>query len=369
MTIPIPNIMESPPGPETIISGHRYLYFGGTSYYSLHNHPKLIETGIATWKKLGTNTATSRRGAGTAPVHLEVEAAAARFFNTEDSAYVASGYLSTTAGVQALYQAGTFDVLFVDEHAHFCVHDAARSTAASVHTFSHLSPEDLRAQLELHVKAGQKPMVLSDGIFPALGKIVPLTEYLEILEPFNGLVWLDDAHAAGVLGANGRGTAEHFGVNSDRVFTGATLAKAFGGFGGIVKGASDFIRLVRSGPAMCAASAPPSPVAAATAKGIQLVSENPQWRETLWKNARLLKSGLRKLGLEVHQSDVPITAFTLESSQRNQQVREQLLNRNIFIQRTTYPGASPGGMLRIVVFSTHTEEQITRLLNELGAII
>ena len=96
---------------------------------------------------------------------------------------------------------------------------------------------------------------------------------------------------------------------------------------------------------------------------------NPRWRGTLWKNARQLKSGLRRMGLEVHQSDIPITAFTLESSQRNQQVREQLLNRNIFIQRTTYPGASPGGMLRIVVFSTHSEEQITHLLNELGAII
>ena len=367
MSIPI--VMESAPGPETIINGQRYLYFGGTSYYGLHNHPKLIETGIATWKTLGTNTATSRRGAGTAPVHLEVEAAAARFFETEDCAYLASGYLSNTAGVQALYQAGKFDVIFIDEHAHFCVHDAARSTAANMHTFSHLNPEDLQQQLKVHVKAGQKPMVLSDGIFPALGKIVPLAEYLEILEPWNGLVWLDDAHAAGVLGANGRGTAEYFGVNSDRVFTGATLAKAFGGFGGIVKGASDFIRLVRSGPVMSAASAPPSPVAAATAKGIQLVSENPQWRERLWENARQLKKGLREMGLNINQSDVPIATFPLEGPDRIQQVREQLLKRNIFVQHTSYPGAGPGGMLRIVVFSSHSDEQINHLLKALSAVI
>lgn len=361
--------MESAPGPETVLNGRTYLYFGGTSYYRLHDHPDLIEAGISTWRNLGTNTATSRRGAGTTPVHAAVEAAASRFFDTEDSAYLASGYLSSTAGVQALYEAGSFDVIFIDEHAHFSVRDAARSTPAPAHTFSHVDACDLDRKLNVHMGDGQKPIVLTDGVFPGVGKVAPLAEYLEVLEPWNGLIWLDDAHAAGVIGENGRGTTEYSGLASDRIFAGATLAKAFGGFGGILTGANDFIESVRRGPVMGAASAPPTPVAAATEIGIQLVSQNPAWREALWRNARLLKNGLRDLGLDVDQSNIPIATFALESRERIQEVREQLLSCGIFVQHASYPGAGRDGLIRIVVSSGHSSEQIEHLLFELSARI
>ena len=361
--------MESPPGPETVINGRRRLYFGGVSYYGLHGNPQLMEAGFDAWQRLGLGTATTRSGMGTAPIHLEVESAAARFFGVEDAAYMASGYLSNTAGVQALHATGAFNAIFVDRHAHLCIDDAALSTGVPVHRFAHMDPEDLGAQLKQNLAPGQTPLVMSDGLFPTLGRIAPLPDYLEVLEPYGGLVWLDDAHPVGILGPNGRGTTDYFGVTSKRVFSGGTLSKAFGGFGGIVSGPADFIGRVHSGPVMIAASPPPSPVAAATLEGIALVEANPQWRRRLWDNARLLKDGLRGLGIEVDRTEVPIAAFTLESAARMQQVHTRLFERDIAIQYSHYPGAGAEGVLRAVVFSNHTPDQIGRLIDELGQVV
>lgn len=364
-----PFLMESPPGPETVINGRPRLYFGGVSYYGLHGNPKLMKAGFEAWRRLGLGTATTRSGMGTAHIHLEVEAEAARFFGAEGAAYMASGYLSNTAGVQALHTTGAFDVIFVDQHAHLCIDDAALSTGVPVHRFAHLDPDDLEAQLMQKLTPGQTPLVMSDGLFPTLGRIAPLPDYLEVLKPYGGLVWLDDAHPVGILGPNGRGTADHYGVDSDRVFSGGTLSKAFGGFGGIVPGPADFVDRVRRGPVMIAASPPPSPVAAATLEGLELVAANPQWKQQLWNNARVLKDGLRRLGLDVDQTEVPIAAFTLESAERMQQVHTQLFERDIAIQYSHYPGAGAEGVLRAVVFSTHTTGQIERLIDALGRYI
>jgi glycine C-acetyltransferase/8-amino-7-oxononanoate synthase len=364
-----PFLMESPPGPETVINGRRRLYFGGVSYYGLHGSPQLMRAGIEAWKRLGLSTATTRSGMGTAPLHLEVEAAAARFFGTEDAAYVASGYLSNTAGIQVLHTTRTFDTIFVDQHAHPCVHDAALSVGVPVHRFGHLDPDDLATQLRQNLRPGQTPLVMSDGLFPTLGRIAPLPDYLEVLEPFAGVVWLDDAHPVGILGPNGRGTAEHFGLESDRVFSGGTLSKAFGGFGGIIPGRADHVSRIRGGPVMIAASPPPSPVAAATLEGIDLVAANPRWRQQLWNNAGLLKHGLNRLGFDVEQNEVPIAAFTLESAARMRQVHAELFERDIAIQYTHYPGAGSQGVLRVVVFSTHTRDHIERLIDELGEVV
>ncbi len=362
-------IMESAPGSETTITGQSYLYFGGTGYYELQSHPELINAGIEAWKISGTSTAASRRGMGTAAIHLKVEQLAAKYFAAEDASYIASGYLSNMAGLQALYEARSFDVIFIDQHAHFCIFDAARSIGVENFPFSHLSPDDLLRQLKAHVKPGQRPVVLTDGLFPGHGSIAPLPRYLEILEPWNGIIWVDDAHGAGILGPHGRGTEDHFSLNSDRIYSGTTMSKAFGGFGGMVKGSKTFMANVRSGNVMNGASQPPLPIAATTARGIELVTANPQWREALWRNARLLKAGLRKLGFDTDQSEIPIITFSLENPHRNRQVFKQLLQRKIAIQNTNYPGIAAGGTLRMVAFSTHTDEQINYFLEELRSII
>ena len=368
-TITPPYRMESAPGTETVFNGRRYLYFGGVSYYGLHANAELMERGIETWRQLGLGSATSRLGMGTTPIYPRLEEAAARFFGTEDAAYLVSGYLSNLAGVQALADIDPFDVVFVDEHSHYCVIDAAMASGTPVHRFAHLEPDDLRRNLEQHLGPSQRPLLMTDGLFPVYGRIPPVSEYLEILEPYDGTLWLDDAHPVGILGPNGRGTYDHFGVAGQRLLFGGTLSKAFGGFGGIIPGTADFVHRVRRGPVMIGAGAPPNPVAAATLAGIEMVTANPQWRERLWANARRLKSGIRGLGLEVEDDHVPIVAFAVGDAETMNRTQQELMARGIAIQYVLYQGSGPEGVLRMTVFSTHTDEHIDRLIDELGRVL
>ncbi len=361
--------MESAPSTETVINGRRYLYFGGTSYFGLHADQDLMKAGIRAWRKLGHSTATTRAGMGTSPVHLQVEQEAARFFGTDSAAYLPSGYLSNMAGLRALHEAGKFDVIFIDEHSHFSAFDAALATGAPTHKIAHMAPDDLESKLKTYLRPGQKPLMLSDSIFPALGQIAPVPEFVEILEPSRGLLWLDEAHTLGVLGPNGRGVYDHFNLAGERLFSGGTLAKAFGGFGGVIPGTASLIKLVMDGQVMCGASAVPPPLAAATLAGIQQITANPQWRKRLWANGQLLKKGIKSLGFDVEDSNVPIAAFKLGNAASMKQIQHELLQRGIAIQHAHYAGVGEEGVLRIVVFSNHTPEQIRFLIDELGQLV
>ena len=364
-----PYLMESAPSTETVFNGQSCLYFGGTSYYGLHANQDLMKAGCLAWQELGHSTATSRTGMGTTPLYLQVEQAAAEFFGTEAAAYLPTGYLSNLAGLKALFEAGEFDLIFIDEHAHFSAFDAALATGAPTHTIAHMAPDDLEGKLKQHLQPGQIPLMISDGLFPTLGQIAPVPAIVEVLQPYNGLLWLDEAHPMGILGPNGRGVYDHFDLSGERLLSGGTLAKAFGGFGGIIPGPAKLISRIMTGQVMSGASAAPPPLAAATLAGMELVAANPQWRERLWANARMLKQGIQSLGFEVEGSDVPIAAFTLDKQASMAYVQRELLGRGIAIQHTHYAGVGAAGVLRTVVFSTHTPAQIQRLIDELGRLV
>ena len=362
-------IMQGAPGALTIINEKECLYFGGTSYYGLHNHHRVIQAASEAIEKYGMNSATSRKGFGTTPLLIELEKKAAEFFETEDAAYLASGYLSNMAGVQALLKAETFDAIFIDQMSHYSSHDAAYSVRKPVFTFKHMEMEDLEKALKQHLSPGQRPLLISDGIFPVFGIIAPLPDYLRILKPYNGLVWFDDAHGLGIMGEKGRGTAEFYGCSSDRLFFGGTMSKAFGGFGGIIPGNTDFISEIRSGFVMNGATSAPSAATAASLTGLTLVMEHPEKKIKLWENAHRLKNGLRKLGFETNDSYMPVAAWKLNSSAEMKRVQQELFNRGIAIQYIQYVGTGTEGVLRAVVFSTHTSEQIDSLMFELGRLV
>jgi len=361
-----PYTVETPQGSEMVINGRRYNpYFGGGSYFGLHADERLMQAGIRAWRAYGHGMS-----GGNSPVHVQVVEEAARFFGAAAAAYMGSGFLVNFSGAQALRDDGAFDVVFLDEHAHYSVNLAAAAIGAPVHRFVHMDPEDLKSQLGKHLQPSQRPLVMSDGLFPARGRIAPVPDYVEILEPYEGSLWLDDAHGIGILGANGRGTYEHFGLAAgERMLFGGSMAKAFGGFGGVITGSVNFIERVRGGPVGNGASPPPVPAAAATLTAMQLLAANPGWREGLWANARLLKEGISGLGFEVEPTDVPIVAIALDSMERMRRVHRSILERGIMIQHIFYPGAGSDGMLRMVVTSDHTREHIGRLIEELGQLL
>ena len=361
--------MDSGPGPQTVINGKRYLYFGGTGYFSFQTRPELIEAAQKGLAEFGLCTATSRNIFGTSPLHLEVEKKAREFFASEDAIYLPSGYLINIAGFQALTQLKRFDVIFVDEGAHWSITDFMYAVQKPVVTFAHADADDLGRKLKANLQAGQRPLVASDGIFPTFGKIAPLPAYLELVESYDGCLWVDDCHAIGVLGEHGRGTYEHYGMSSDRLYFGGTLSKAVGAHGGIIPGKEEFILPIRAGHIANGANASVSAAAAAASKGLDLLMARPELRRQLWRNARHLKSGLKAMGFDQDDTPVPAAAWALKSGEDMDRVHAALMERGIAIQRTHYVGAGPNGLLRAVVFANHTPEQIDRMLKELKSLV
>ncbi len=364
-------LMESPPGTETVINGKRCLYFGGTSYYTLQTHPEVLRAAHEAIDRFGMHSSTSRAsgGYGNTPLYEEVERVAAQFFATEDAAYIASGYLTDMAALQALRHQHGFDVIFQDAMGHYSLVDFSGSFGLPVVPFAHRDPDDLAKKIKAHLKAGQKPIVLSDGIFPVPGEIAPVPDYVKVLAPYDGLLWLDDCHALGVIGPNGRGTYDHFGVKGARFYFGGTMSKAIGGYGGIVPTTAALATEIRSGHVMAGATMPPSAAAGAAVRGMRLLLAHPEWRTKLWANAKRLKDGIRRMGFPVNDTVVPVVSFALKTAADMERVHTELMNRGIVIQLSHYVGAGPAGVLRMVVFATHTNEQIDRLLAALKALV
>jgi 8-amino-7-oxononanoate synthase len=358
------HMMQSAPGAETVIDGKRYLYFGGTGYYGLGKSPILYKAACEAMEKYGMHSSTSRAVLGNTPLYEELEKKTAEYYAVEDAAYVPSGYLSDAAGFQALNATERIDAVFVDVDSHYSAIDFAPIIGKPVYTFAHRDAGDLEDKLKKHLKAGQRPLIVSDGVFPLFGQLAPLPAYLSIAEKYEGYIWLDDAHSVGVLGPNGRGTAEHFGVGSDRVFFGGTFSKAFGAHGGHIPGSSRLIKAIRDGHIAHAATASPSAAAAAAIAAMEILRTNPSMRTALWNNAKMMKAGLRQIGFTIADTPHPATAWTLKTPDMDR-IYQELFNRNIAIQRLTYSGGDKEGVLRVVVFSTHTTEQINRLLSEL----
>ncbi|MBI5385624.1 MAG: pyridoxal phosphate-dependent aminotransferase family protein [Verrucomicrobia bacterium] len=363
-------VMTSPPGPVTVIDGRSYVYFAGTSYLGLAGHPEVIQAACEAVRQLGVHTATSRSGFGNNPLTLEVERRAAEFFGTERAFYFSSGYVANHIVLQAL--ADRVDATFVDEASHYCLLEAARLLGKPVTAFRHRDPDDLARCLRENLPAGGRPLVLTDGVFSVSGRLAPVKEYLRVLEPYApAALHLDDAHGLGVLGENGRGVLEHFGLWGPRVNSAVeadgvslticgTLAKAIGGFGGVVPGTREFVSRVRaSSHYFDGASAPSSADAGATAKAIELVQRQPELRRQLQANIARLRTGLRTLGLAVE--DGPAANFSVEigNGANMRRLHAELRAAGFLVPYVAkYSGLGPEGALRFAVCARHTAEMI-----------
>lgn len=363
-----PFFMESAPGAETTFNGRKYLYFGGTGYFGLHGNAEMIKAGMQAMLAAGTHPGTGKTY-GNSRFQVDVETRLAGFFGTEASVQYVSGYMNGLFLAQAL--APDYDAIFVDENAHYNLWDGIRSTGKPVFVYRHCDPADLGARLKAELKPGQRPLAITDGVFPALGELAPVPGLIQALEPYAGLLAMDDAHGVGVLGEHGRGTFEHFGVSGERLFYAGTLSKAFGGHGGFLPASRALIaRIKQSLGAYQGASSTPTPLAAASARGIELVRDHPEWRRTLRENTERLRAGLRAQGFQLHDTPFPIVAWALDSAAAMEQVQAALKEKGIILPIfKNYAGAPENGLLRASVFSTHAPGDIDRLLEALKAIV
>jgi glycine C-acetyltransferase/8-amino-7-oxononanoate synthase len=361
--------MESPVGAQTVFNDRTLDYFAGTGYLGLQNHPAVLEAAQEALQQYGFSTATSRGGYGEHPIYDKLEEAACNFFGAEKVLYFASGYL----GISILTQAtgNRFDHIFIDSSAHFSLWDAASATNLPITPFHHIRPQSLAEHLRSELRPRERPLVLSDGVFPVSGEIAPLPEYLALVKPLQGLVYLDDAHSVGVLGENGRGTPEYFGVIDKDCRTSATLAKALGGFGGVIWGEADWVEKLDRASRICAgASPPPLVVAAASARALVVASTSPKLRHQLWENVARARNGLRSLGWELADSPVPIVCLEGRQGVSLERIKKGLFEQAIAVELVrSYTSTPAGGALRIAIFATHTHAQIDRLIGAIGQLV
>ncbi len=360
-------LFETATGPEVSVGGRHYLHFGGTGYLDIQRRSELVAAADQALRQYGLHPATSRLGFGDSPPLLAAEAEAAQFFGTEAAWLLPSGWLGPAVLLEAQHR--PTDRLYLDHDAHFALRDAARLTGRPCHYFAHREAESLRELIRSTLAPGERPVVLTDGVFAVHGRIAPLRAYAGVLAGYaEALLVVDDAHGFGVLGSQGHGTAEHLALGAQPgLLVAGTASKALGGYGGLLTGPAGEIARLQAGSSVFAGSTPPpAPVAAATAAALRIARLEPGLRTRLADNIAALRRGLRGLGLAVEDLPTPMIPLVLPDGAAMQRLHEALRGDGVLVPYLPrYTGLGPHGALRLAVLATHGPEQIGRLLASL----
>jgi len=339
-------------------------YFSGCDYFRLARHPGVAQALRAALTQDGLNVAASRRTTGNHQIYARLETALADFFGAETALVLPDGYFAPAAVTQAL--AGECSHALVDEFAHGALADAARMLDCPVAVFKHRDAADLaRAAAQGGPKA--RPLVLTDGMFSHDGSAAPLREYLKVLPP-RGLILVDDAHGAGVLGATGRGTLEHAGVTRQRIIQCATLSKAFGVYGGVVLATRALRGKILARSRLFAGTTPlPPPLAGAALAALKILRREPARRKRLFRNLAYVRTQLRRQGWEIPETPGPIIRLPPMPPPAIQDLKQRLLAAGIYPPFLKYGSSSARGFFRFVIASEHTRAQLDKLVAVLAA--
>jgi len=358
-------VLGSAQDTEVVVDGKHVLNLSSNNYLGLTTHPRLKHAMTEATEQWGAGSGAVRTIAGTMTVHEELERRLADFKHTEASLVFQSGFTANLAVLQALVREG--DVIISDELNHASIIDGIRLSKADRSIFKHRDMDDLERHLEKHRDKRVK-LVVTDGVFSMDGDIAPLAAIVERAERFGALVMVDDAHASGVLGKNGRGSVNHFGLDGRVDLQMGTLSKAIGVLGGYVAAAQpvrDFL-IHRARPFLFSTSHPPG-VAAACIAAIDVLNAEPERIDRLWKNTARFKDGLKRLGFETGASETPITPVIVGKGAVAMEFSDRLFKLGVFAQGIGYPTVPEGrARIRTIVTSVHTELQLDRALEAFG---
>ena len=356
-------VLESAQGPEVDIAGKAVISLSSNNYLGLNTHPALVEAASRAAIEWGAGTGAVRTIAGTQTLHEELERRLAAFKHTEAALTFQSGYTVNVGVLGSMLDAG--DCVVSDKLNHASIIDGIRLTKADRILYEHTDVDDAeRALQEAKAKGYRRILLVTDGVFSMDGDIAPLDELVERAEAYGAAVMVDDAHATGVLGSNGRGTTDHFKLHGRVALNIGTLSKAVGVVGGYVC-ASQTVRdhlIHKSRPFLFSSSHPPAVVAACIA-AIDVLEQSTELVDRLWVNTRHFKDGLRSLGFDIGRSQTPITPVMCGEAPVAMELSDQLLARGVFAQGIGFPTV-PRGLARVrtIVSATHTTAQLDRAL-------
>lgn len=354
--------IDSPSGAHVIVDGKEILNFAGSCYLGLCAETTIIEAAKAAVEKNGAFAQIPKHYGFTASAYSDIENTAAEYFETEGAIYFAGGYFFGAMALQGLKD--SYDVILLDEISHYSLQDGAMTTGKPIMRFRHSDVEDFKRVFDKCIAEGKTPIVAVDGLFPTYGDFSPLDKYFEIIKPYDVRMVIDESHAFGVLGDNGKGAVEKFGLPRDRVLAGGSLAKGFCAYGGITVGPKEVMDKIAVAPVARGAANGMTSAAAASAASLKYVKEHPEALQKLRENTKHIKDGMKALGFPVADTESPVVTFALGDAENMKRIHRELLeNEGVLVIYSTYIGADANGVLRVAVFGDHTFDDIDRFLS------
>lgn len=356
-------ILEGQQLPQARFDGRMVVNLSSNNYLGLNTHPALVRAAIEATERFGVGSGAVRSIAGTMRLHIELENRIAQFKNVEACVVFQSGFTANAGTVSAILGKG--DLIISDELNHASIIDGCRLSRAEIRVFPHKDTSALEKILAETQALPGKKLVITDGVFSMEGDIAPLPQIVELAGRYGAIMMVDDAHASGVLGKNGRGTIDHFGLHGKVDIQVGTLSKAIGAMGGYVCGSRDLIEYLyhRARPFLFSTSHPPA-VAATCLAAFDILEKEPQWMERLWKNTRFFKEGLDKLGFNTGFSETPINPVIVGKGELAMNFADELFKEGVFAQGIGYPTVPESkSRIRTIVTATHSREQLQYALD------
>jgi glycine C-acetyltransferase len=351
----------------TTVDHKSVVNLSSNNYLGLTTHPKLRERALAAVAELGVGTGSVRTIAGTMEMHMELERRLAEFKKVEKVVVFQSGFTANAGTVSAILTKE--DVVISDELNHASIIDGCRLSRATIKVFPHKDVDAARRIIDA-LPREQRKLLITDGVFSMDGDLGPLPALCDLAEATGCIMMVDDAHASGVFGKNGRGTIDHFGVHGRVDIQVGTLSKAIGALGGYVAGSSDLIEFLyhRARPFLFSTSHPPAVVAACIA-AVDVLLEEPQIIDQLWENTRFFKKGLQDLGFDTGMSESPITPVIVGEGSKAMLLSDKLFGRGVFAQGIAFPTVARGkARVRTIVTATHTRDDLQYALDAFAAV-
>jgi glycine C-acetyltransferase len=364
-------VLDDMPAPVCRYDGKEVINLASNNYLGLTAHPKLREAAIQAIKDYGVGSGAVRTIAGTMKIHIELEEKIARFKNVEACVVFQSGFTANAGTVSSIL--GKEDFILSDELNHASIIDGARLSRAKIKVFRHKDVAHAEELLkEVQNEPGRK-LLITDGVFSMDGDIGPVDKLCDLADRYGAVMMVDDAHASGVLGRNGRGSVDHFGCHGRVDVQVGTLSKAIGALGGYVCGSRDLIDYLyhRARPFLFSTSHPPS-VTATCIAAFDLLESEPERIERLWENTRYFKAELGRLGFNIGgvttpASETPITPIIVGDGRKTMDFSKALFDAGVMATGIAFPTVPEGkARIRTIMTSEHTRAQLDQALDVLG---
>jgi len=350
-------VLDGEQAARTSVDHRQVVNLSSNNYLGLTTHPTLRARALEALQAFGVGTGSVRTIAGTMAIHMELERRLAAFKHTEAAVVFQSGFTANAGTVSSLL--GRDDVIVSDELNHASIIDGARLSRATIKVFPHRNVAAAR-EIVAALPRGQRTLLITDGVFSMDGDLGPLPELCDLADEYGCIMMVDDAHASGVFGRNGRGTIDHFGMHGRVDVQVGTLSKALGALGGYVAGSKSLVEFLyhRARPFLFSTSHPPS-VAATCIAALDVLENEPQWMERLWANTRFFKGGLEALGFNIGVSESPITPVMVGDGALAMTLSDKLFDAGVFAQGIGFPTVAQGkARVRTIVTATHTEDEL-----------